>query len=312
MRRYFLLLPHLKIQNANAMSSPYTIGFPAITAWLGATHALQRQLHNHGYADIILDKLAISCHSLNVQRCYIKGNSTALITVSRNPLIKKGKEYVPPDLLPEARCYVEVSLLIELGDSAIKQIFANSKEEKKFYNKVSELVYTMKWASGDVLSLQADKVKILLLNEEDEDNGQQLKKVRQALWPGHILIERRSLIKTVQQQEQNADTLQILLEYLKITKAGEESNDKGKTSWTRKSPGWLVPIAVGFQGVTALAQDRVTNQRDEQTTHGFAESVVTLGEFITSFRVKNIDEILWRYEVDLDENLYLCKNESGI
>ncbi|MCZ6903394.1 MAG: hypothetical protein O7C58_04910, partial [Rickettsia endosymbiont of Ixodes persulcatus] len=92
MRRYFLLLPHLKIQNANAMSSPYTIGFPAITAWLGAIHALQRQLHNHGYADIILDKLAISCHSLNVQRRYIKGNSTALITVSRNPLIKKGKE----------------------------------------------------------------------------------------------------------------------------------------------------------------------------------------------------------------------------
>ena len=28
--RHFLLIPHLKIHNANAMSSPYTIGFPAI------------------------------------------------------------------------------------------------------------------------------------------------------------------------------------------------------------------------------------------------------------------------------------------
>ena len=31
-----LLIPHVKILNANALSSPYTIGFPAMTAWLGA------------------------------------------------------------------------------------------------------------------------------------------------------------------------------------------------------------------------------------------------------------------------------------
>ena len=115
--RYFLLLPHLKIQNANAMSSPYTIGFPAMTAWLGGMHTLQRRLQNYGYTDIILDKLAVSCHNLNVQRRYIKGNGTSLITLSRNPLIKKGKAYVPPDLLPEARCHLEVSLLIELGEA---------------------------------------------------------------------------------------------------------------------------------------------------------------------------------------------------
>jgi hypothetical protein len=30
----FFLISHLKIHNANAMSSPYTIGFPAMTAWL--------------------------------------------------------------------------------------------------------------------------------------------------------------------------------------------------------------------------------------------------------------------------------------
>ncbi|MCB1977589.1 MAG: hypothetical protein KDE66_11370 [Nitrosomonas sp.] len=36
--RRFLLIPHLKIHNANAMSSPYTIGFPAMTAWLGVRY----------------------------------------------------------------------------------------------------------------------------------------------------------------------------------------------------------------------------------------------------------------------------------
>ena len=39
-----LLVPRLHIHNANALSSPFTIGFPAMTAWLGAVHALQRKL----------------------------------------------------------------------------------------------------------------------------------------------------------------------------------------------------------------------------------------------------------------------------
>lgn len=46
-----LLIPYIKIQNANALSSPYTIGFPAMTAWLGAVHALQRQLIKNGFLD---------------------------------------------------------------------------------------------------------------------------------------------------------------------------------------------------------------------------------------------------------------------
>jgi len=38
MIRRILLLPHIKVHNANALSSPFTIGFPAMTAWLGAVH----------------------------------------------------------------------------------------------------------------------------------------------------------------------------------------------------------------------------------------------------------------------------------
>ncbi len=67
MRRNFLLIPHLKIHNANAMSSPYSIGFPAMTAWLGAVHALQRYLKQNGFEKLELSSVAISCHDLNLQ-----------------------------------------------------------------------------------------------------------------------------------------------------------------------------------------------------------------------------------------------------
>ena len=43
-----LVLPHLRIQNANAIGSPLTHGFPSITAFTGVMWALQRKLAQAG------------------------------------------------------------------------------------------------------------------------------------------------------------------------------------------------------------------------------------------------------------------------
>ena len=40
----YLVIRKMQIHNANAMSSTYTIGVPAMTAWLGAVHALERKV----------------------------------------------------------------------------------------------------------------------------------------------------------------------------------------------------------------------------------------------------------------------------
>ena len=62
----YLLLRQVKIHNANAFSSPLTIGFPAMTAWLGAMHALERKLRQcESLSDIRLTKLAVSCHDFD-------------------------------------------------------------------------------------------------------------------------------------------------------------------------------------------------------------------------------------------------------
>ena len=41
---HLLVLPRLRIQNANAISSPMTWGFPAMSAFIGAIQALERNL----------------------------------------------------------------------------------------------------------------------------------------------------------------------------------------------------------------------------------------------------------------------------
>ena len=40
LERALLLVPHLQVQNANAISSPMTWGFPSITAFVGLMAAL--------------------------------------------------------------------------------------------------------------------------------------------------------------------------------------------------------------------------------------------------------------------------------
>ena len=78
--RRFLLIPHIKIHNANAMSSPYTIGFPALTAWLGAVHALQRHIQQQGLADVTLTSVAVSCHQFDLQT--YKGQGDFVYSIS--------------------------------------------------------------------------------------------------------------------------------------------------------------------------------------------------------------------------------------
>ena len=129
--------------------------------------------------------------------------------------------------------------------------------------------------------------------------------------PGYALIERRDLMK--ESMSEDVDAIQSLVEHLAIYHdceriSTEESEEQDQVNWTssRKAAGWIVPVATGFQGISEIGVAK--NQRDAETPHRFAEAVVTLGEFKMPYQIKSIDEILWRYQVDLENDLYLCQS----
>jgi len=293
--RQFLLIPHLKLHNANAMSSPYTIGFPAMTAWLGAVHALQRKLHSKG-CEVSLTKVGVSCHEFNLQTYKGQGDFVHSIIGTANPLDKGGSR---PAFIEEARCHLEVSLLIECQN-------IDPDEKEQFLEDVQQLICSMKFASGDVLAVK--KCQILQF-DEDADQDRELKPILNKLMLGHVLVERRDLV--IESMKQGKDALDAVLDYLKVTHSSSV-DENGKVIWTskRNAQGWLVPIAVGFQGISELGIAK--NQRDADTPHRFAEAVLTLGEFIMPYRIESIDQLLWQYHVDLENNLYLCQNSTTI
>lgn len=290
-----LILPHIKIHNANALSSPFTIGFPAMTAWLGFTHALERKLNQAGLSDLVLQSAAVVSHQCDVQTHKGDGDFVYSIIGTGNPLDKDGSRSA---FIEEARCHLDVSLIIEYKGNEVQT------EQQGFIERLQQIIASMKVAGGDVLSLQKPFIK--LVNENDE---QETTRLMCQLMPGYVLIERRDLM--VEAMQQGADALDALLSYLTVNHNCDQL-DNETVVWQsqRKAAGWIVPIATGFQGISPLGQAK--NQRDSSVPHRFAESVVTLGEFVMAHKIKHIDDVLWQYAPDLENDLYLCQQVNAI
>lgn len=287
-----LLLPHLKVHNANALSSPLTIGFPAMTAWLGAVHALQRRLNAIGFSTLKFNGTGIISHQCHLQTHKGIGDYVHSIIGTGNPLDKSGSR---SPFIEDARCHLDISLVIEYTGI--------EKDEEPFLeDKISHLLnFNMKIAGGDIMAFETPS-----FHKIEQNNVQDLSSLVRQLMPGYALIERRDLM--VEAMSAGQDAMDALIDHLVVHHQckNEKIENEEVITWIskRRSKGWLVPIATGFHGLTDLGFAK--NQRDPEIPHRFAESVVTLGEFKMPHSIKSVDEILWRYQIENANNLYLC------
>jgi len=286
-----LLIPRINVNGANALSSPYTIGFPAMTAWLGATRALERKLNGTDYSTLRFKSMAVVCHRIDLRTFQGDGDYVYSLIGTGNPLDKNGNR---SPFIEEARCHLTVSLVLECEHLGVI-------DEDDFTKTVDRLILgRMKLAGGDIQSSKTSE----LLEIDDESSS---KKLLRRLMPGHCLIERRDLMK--RSMEEGQDAIDALLDYLKVTHRSElDDNDNWAWTTRRKEKGWIVPVATGFHGITDLGKAK--NQRDPNIAHRFAESVVTLGEFVMPYRFTDLDNMLWHYHTDLENNLYLCQQNK--
>ena len=64
---HLLVLPRLRVQNANAVSSPLTHGFPSMTAFLGLMWALERRAAAAGIPHLAFNAVGVVCHDWQEQ-----------------------------------------------------------------------------------------------------------------------------------------------------------------------------------------------------------------------------------------------------
>ena len=285
MTKNYLLLPHIVVHNANALCSGLTIGTPALTAFLGFVHAIERKISDKWSGQF--SKVGICIHKIKLQTYRGEKDDASSIIGTANPLDQTGKR---PSFVEEARCNIDVSLVLQTTDYL----------PEKLPEYIQQTIYTMKLAGGDIEKI--NDVKEIY----DSEQHSLISHLKRELMPGFWLIDRSDLIE--QKMNDGTESLQALLDCLSLSVHIEKINNRIYESYSKQVGGWLVPITVGFQGLTPCCL--ALNQRDLTVPHRFAEPVITLGEFKMVHRVQSINEILWGYRYVPEANLYLCSIEN--
>lgn len=267
----YLLLKNILVLNANALSGALIAGFPAVTAWLGFVHALERKVRMRGFPSVRLNYTGIICHHCDL-RLYAEYAGMAYSVLNhRKPADKKGRF---PSLTEEVYCHLNVSLFI-CGEN-IKD------KNKEFITAVSEVIKTLKIAGGDITDSGQQETGIF------PDNKRRWREFRQRISPGYVLMERRDVM--INAMNSGMDAMAALL--------------KGITA-----PGVaLTPVVTGYQGLSP--PEAAENSRKEGIPHCFAESIITLGEFRRVDELQHPSDMLWGYHYLPDEKLYLCQQRK--
>jgi CRISPR-associated protein Csy2 len=276
-----------------------TIGLPSITAFMGFAHQLQRLIHRTDpSSDFTVKQVGVIVHDIDLQAREFQRSRTRLkLTANTRSGRDEAKKGERASFVEEGRCHLVVSLILECETEFAGGI-------KNTIDLLQRLIMgRMRLAGGTIVNTNLPKVEAVANDYP----------TLRRLIPGWVLMERRDLM--IKAMGEGLDAIDALHRALAIhhqrhvefdsDNIADESKPQPRISWTSKrhQPGYIVPIATGYQALTPVIPSN--NARDRESPHRLAESVLTLGEFVLPLRLNTPSEMLWRYHHDGD--LYVCQ-----
>ncbi|MDI3323426.1 type I-F CRISPR-associated protein Csy2 [Pontibacterium granulatum] len=310
-----LILPRLRIQNANAISSPMTWGFPAMSAFIGFIHALERKLPEE--IDLEFKSIGVICHQYQAQTTQ---DFVHRFNLTRNPVDKAGKSAA---IVEEGRIHLEVTLVLSVEGEAC---LGERADRDQVANEVAKIASGMRIAGGCLIPESSGKSRskpeLIPLSEDSEEKHKQFRRLKMRWLPGFALVLRDDLLHAHHEKLAADNSESTLLDaWLDLSRLNiecrqtEVTDEKGNTqqevNWqTRRAPGWIVPIPVGYGALSRLYEaGSVANTRDNTTPFRFVESLYSVGQWVSPHRLQSIDDMLWYVDNDLDAGLYRLNND---
>lgn len=312
----YLLLPRLRVQNLNTISSPLTWGAPSITAALGMMIALQRQIPFEWELDLLSVGMVI--HEFEPQ---INGDYVKKFNLTRNPVGSKGETL---GIIEEGRAHATISLVF--GVFCGVEIQAQHCQERA--NHLLQLAEGMRFAGGSVIPSFKNKSwpKLILIDENKGEDMDTLRFLKRSLLPGFTLLSRddllRSHTKKLQQKIPEATALDAWLDLSRFNRKcvvsekewhGEIKEIIEWKSDREPGSGWLVPIPIGFSALSELyAPGEVRNARDASIPFRFVESMYSIGQWCSPHHLSSLSEMLWSSSTDHAKGVYRAINSNSM
>lgn len=317
--RALLVLPRLRVQNANAISSPMTWGFPAITAFTGFMTALERRLKPE--EGIAFFRVGVICHGFEPQ--VTRGGYTRSFHLTRNPVLQDGSTAA---IVEEGRVHLDITLVFEVE---LKSSLLSEAERAQLAVRIGELVAGMRVAGGSVMPPLPDALRypprpqLVLMADDSETCRKNFRKLSRRWLPGFALVSRDDLLQArLAELQLNTPNTTLLDAWLDLSRLNyravrhqtlnEKTGDSTETiEWVMDTRlGWTVPIPVGFAALSELhAPGTVAGARDPNVPFQFVESVYSIGQWISPHRLGDVNDLLWEPVHDAATGLYRCVND---
>jgi len=320
-----LVLPHLRIQNANAIASPLTHGFPSITAFTGAMWALERKLAQAG-VPLQLHGVGVVCHhhQEQVTQGYVRN-----FNLTRNPVDKDGSTAA---IVEEGRMHLQITLVLAVSEKRAPNtpaalVQGNQAQLDDWAAQAGHILAGMRVAGGSVLPSRAVPGKrvrpwMAVVPEDPVAAEREFRQWRRQWLPGFALVGRDNLLAARLQDLRTIQPDATLLDawlyaarfnYEPVVPDGGAPAPDGQVQWADlrrpKGSGWVVPIPVGYAALTPThTPGTVRNARDATVPLRFVESVYLLGEWISPHCLTHLSQLLWYAEADEAKGLYRCRN----
>ena len=185
-----LIIPRLRVQNANCISSPMTWGFPAMTAFTGLMVALERKVHEHTGLEFL--SVGVICHHFAAQ--VTTGGYTRTFCLTRNPVDKDGSTAA---IVEEGRAHLEITLVFGVAGSGMA---ASEEQRQQAARHCADVLATLRIAGGSVLPAEPgtpgyyQQPTLKSLSDNPDLRASEFRSLRRQWLPGFALVCRDDLL----------------------------------------------------------------------------------------------------------------------
>lgn len=307
----YLLFKKVVIEQVNTISSPLTYGFPAITGLLGSFHVMSRKMvDDELLSEVSLGGVLLACHDCQPQMYRPNSYNNYTFNQTRNPIKKDGKT---ASIIEEGKCRLVMSFVVEvLADTRL-----TTEQQASAIQNTKQWIQQQRMAGGSVRGLSRFE-PVQFFDTED------ISAVIPQLLPAFVLMDAQDefaqIIDEVQKDNPDATPLDVLIDVCALHQI-PETKPNGETKWSTMSRktghGWLVPMPIGYQGISDVFDTGVMqNVRNPEYPSQYVEAIYSLGKWVYPQRLNRIGgehdiaNAFWRYRYDADDALYLVTQQQ--